>query len=73
MAFRDRLLGPLLERVEGGEQIVVTRRGKPIARIVPELPAPADRSSRHPLRGSVVSVAEDFDEPLVDLWDDAVP
>jgi prevent-host-death family protein len=28
-------LGALLDRVERGEAIVVTRRGKPIARIVP--------------------------------------
>jgi len=28
-------LGGLLDRVEGGEEIVITRRGKPIAKLVP--------------------------------------
>ena len=29
-------LGSLLDRVERGEEIVITRRGKPVARLVPE-------------------------------------
>jgi prevent-host-death family protein len=29
-------LSELLDRVEKGEQIVITRRGKPVARLVPE-------------------------------------
>jgi prevent-host-death family protein len=28
-------LGSLLDRVEGGEEIVITRHGKPVARLVP--------------------------------------
>ena len=28
-------LGTLLDRVESGEEIVITRRGKPVARLVP--------------------------------------
>jgi prevent-host-death family protein len=29
-------LGALLDRVENGEEIVITRHGKPVARLVPE-------------------------------------
>jgi prevent-host-death family protein len=29
-------LGSLLDRVERGEEVVITRRGKPVARLVPE-------------------------------------
>ena len=29
-------LGSLLDRVEKGEEIVITRRGRPVARLVPE-------------------------------------
>jgi len=29
-------LGGLLDRVEQGEEIIITRRGKPVARLVPE-------------------------------------
>ena len=28
-------LGTLLDRVEGGEEIVITRHGRPVARLVP--------------------------------------
>ena len=28
-------LGSLLDRVEGGEEIVITRHGRPVARLVP--------------------------------------
>jgi prevent-host-death family protein len=35
-------LGTLLDRVEGGEEIVITRYGKPVARLVPN--AGVDRS-----------------------------
>ncbi|MDO4232728.1 MAG: type II toxin-antitoxin system prevent-host-death family antitoxin [Lautropia sp.] len=31
-------LSALLERVEAGEEIIIARRGKPIARLVPERP-----------------------------------
>jgi prevent-host-death family protein len=31
-------LGSLLDRVERGEEVVITRRGKPVARLVPAEP-----------------------------------
>lgn len=31
-------LGALLDRVENGEEIVITRRGKPVAKLVPAEP-----------------------------------
>jgi len=31
-------LGTLLDWVEGGEEVVITRRGKPVARLVPNAP-----------------------------------
>ena len=36
-------LGSLLDRVEAGEEIVITRHGKPVARLVPNR-AGSDRS-----------------------------
>ena len=30
-------LGALLDRVQGGEEIVITRHGKPVARLVPNM------------------------------------
>jgi len=54
-------LSELVRRVEAGEEIVLRRRGKRVARLVAE---PA--STIHPpgaLRGRV-QIAEDFDDPL---------
>lgn len=38
-------LGTLLDWVEGGEEIVITRRGKAIARLVPNTPRPDVRQA----------------------------
>lgn len=32
----EKTLGALLDRVEDGEEVVITRRGRPVARLVPE-------------------------------------
>jgi prevent-host-death family protein len=54
-------LSHLLDRVAAGEQIVLCRRGKPIARLVPELPP----QGRIPGRADCgVSIADGFDEPF---------
>lgn len=61
--FKARCLG-LLERVaRTGEPLVVTRRGRPVAKVVP-VEAPAPRS----LRGSV-TVHGDIVGPILDAWD----
>jgi prevent-host-death family protein len=55
-------LSRLLERVERGEEIVIARSGKPVARLVPVEP----RAQRRPIgrdKGRVW-LAEDLDETL---------
>jgi prevent-host-death family protein len=54
-------LSKLVDRAASGEEIVITRAGKPRARLVPL----ADRTLRKPggWEGKVW-VADDFDEPL---------
>jgi prevent-host-death family protein len=55
-------LSRLLERVEHGEEIVIARAGKPVARLVPVGPVqPRRLLGRN--RGRIW-VSEDFDEPL---------
>jgi prevent-host-death family protein len=39
-------LSALLERVERGEEILITRRGKPVARLVPPVQAPSREAAR---------------------------
>jgi prevent-host-death family protein len=55
-------LSRLLERVERGEEVVICRAGKPVARLVPA------RSSGRVLGGDRgrVRIAPDFDAPLPD-------
>ncbi len=54
-------LSRLLARVEAGEEVVIARRGEPVARLVACKP----RSKRQPdvLKGKVV-IPESFFEPL---------
>ena len=55
-------LSRLLERVEAGEEIVIARAGKPIARLVPLRP-PAARTLFGRDRGKIW-ISDNFDEPL---------
>lgn len=54
-------LSQLLERVEAGEEIVIDRRGAPVARLVPfgARPEPVFGHDRGRVR-----IGEDFDAPL---------
>ncbi len=54
-------LSRLLQRVESGEEIVISRAGRPVARLVPERKA-AER--RLGLDRGLFDVPEDFDAPL---------
>jgi prevent-host-death family protein len=62
-------LSRLVERAEAGEEIVITRRGKPAARLVPERGGDGFASLAGAWRGRV-QIAEDFDELPDDLADD---
>lgn len=57
-------LSKLLERVETGEEILIARNGKPIAKIVP-ISAKPDYSWLGQNRGKI-RIADDFDAPLPD-------
>ncbi|MEO9191891.1 MAG: type II toxin-antitoxin system prevent-host-death family antitoxin [Acetobacteraceae bacterium] len=57
-------LGGLLDRVEAGEEIVITRRGKAVARLVPNT-APLDssrtRAASARIRARAVALNQPFD------------
>jgi antitoxin (DNA-binding transcriptional repressor) of toxin-antitoxin stability system len=59
-------LSKLVERVEGGEEIVITRRGEPAARLVPERQGGGFASLAGAWKGRV-RIADDFDELPDDL------
>ena len=52
----------LVERAERGEEIIIARAGRPVARLMP-LPAPSRRRRLGLLKGRI-KVAADFDAPL---------
>ncbi|MBA3619110.1 MAG: type II toxin-antitoxin system Phd/YefM family antitoxin [Actinomycetota bacterium] len=56
-------LSKLLRRVTGGEEIIITLGGRPVAKLVP-VAAPTRRVLGRD-RGSV-TIADDFDAPLPD-------
>jgi len=66
-------LAAVLRKVSRGEHFVITRQGKPVARIIPEPGQTLEQSRKHPLRGSVRRMAKDFDRPLEDLWEALKP
>ena len=57
-------LSRLLERTAAGEQIVIAKAGRPVARLVPIATASGDRELGRD-RG-LVWMADDFDAPLPD-------
>ena len=57
-------LSRLLEAVEAGEEVIIARAGKPVARLVP-LAADKPRRRLGLLKGRL-SVPDDFDAPLPD-------
>lgn len=62
-------LSKLLERVERGEEIVIARAGRPVARLVPERPKPK-RRQLGTAKGQIV-IHESFYEDLPDWLLDA--
>jgi prevent-host-death family protein len=56
-------LSRIIDRVERGEEIIISRAGNPVAKVVP-LVGRVDRTGRGSLRGRLV-LADDWDSPEV--------
>jgi prevent-host-death family protein len=67
VAEAKRDLDQLLERASRGEEVVITKEGRPLARLI----APISASTRQQRQfGSIdgeIWMSEDFDEPLNDF------
>jgi prevent-host-death family protein len=61
-------LSALLEKAQAGEEVVIARAGKPIARLTPIAPAPSTRSGVRfgGLSAARLKLAADFHAPLRD-------
>lgn len=66
-------LGELVTVVEGGEEVVLTRNGEPVARLLPAQTTVAMLAMKGPRQpGSargLVFIRDDFDDPLEDFRD----
>lgn len=60
-------LSKLVERVEAGEDIVIQRNGKPVARLVAVAEEPRSLASARGAWRGRVHIAEDFDELPQDI------
>jgi prevent-host-death family protein len=58
-------LSRLIERAEQGEEIVISRAGRPVAKLVPFKPARAPRKLG--LYAGQIKIAPDFDELPADM------
>lgn len=58
-------LSRLLEDVAGGEEIIIAKAGRPIARLMPLAVAPTGKRKLGLLQG-MGHIADDFDAPLPD-------
>ena len=57
-------LALLIERAASGEEVIIARGGRPVARLVPFV-ASGKRRTFGRMRGKIV-IADDFDAPLPD-------
>lgn len=55
-------LSQLVERAQAGEDVVITRNGTPVARLVPVAPPKATFASLRGIWRGQVHIADDFDE-----------
>ena len=66
----DGALTALLDEVTATQtEIVITRNSIPVARIIPCEIQQTAAAQHYPLRGMPITIAEDFDEPMPELWE----
>lgn len=56
----------LVDAAEAGEEVIITRRGKPVARLKPVIPTQGRASLFGSLEGQI-EIADDFDELPADI------
>ena len=59
-------LSSLLASVDAGEDVVIARAGRPVARLVAIVAPSGKRPGRGSARGQI-TMSSDFDAPLIDL------
>ena len=60
-------LPELVRRLSGDEELVITENDQPVARLVKSVRQPSAKRRLGTMKGSVLSIAPDFDAPLDDF------
>lgn len=69
IADAQQYLQSLLEEIAvSREKVTITHDGVAVGIILPSNPVKSE-ASKYPLRGLPIQIAEDFDEPLPELWE----
>ena len=63
---RQQLSTLVDEVAQSGEEVLITRRGEPLAKLVSLQPKKEAERAAHPLRGLPIEIAEDFD--ALHIW-----
>lgn len=58
-------LSSLIQQIEAGEDVVIMRAGKPVARLMPYLKSPPRKLG---IFKGKLTIPEDFDEPMPEEW-----
>jgi len=64
---RNNFTSVISDIAHSHEMVVIERYGKPVASIIPFKPESTSQN-QYPLRGTQITVSEDFDESLPELW-----
>ena len=67
LADAQARLPELIAKVEAGDEVVITRDGTPVARLVSEAGSAPEGPKLGTMKGSVLYMAPDFDAPLEDF------
>jgi prevent-host-death family protein len=59
-------LSRLIDQAAGGEEIIIARAGKPVAKLVPLIDSPKKSKRVLGLMAGQIRLSEDFDAPLPD-------
>jgi prevent-host-death family protein len=62
-------LSALIAAVEAGEEVIISRANKPVAKLVAVESKPVKKRQFGLHKGNVIHISDDFDEPLPDeFW-----
>lgn len=62
-------LSELIDAANKGEEIIITKDDQPVAKLVPVPPVKTRRPAKAGSAKGLVTIADDFDEPLEDFKD----